>query len=218
MNYYIDEEEFTLNLLQERLENTDLIPSHEALLADLTKNMFIFKSVGITSVGQLRNQLKSPKTLQSLGDDSGLEVGYLSLLRRVINGFFPKPKKLKEFSWLDEFIVSQLHQAGIKNTRQLFEAMYSDALKLADATNLDIADLNKLLILADLCRIQWVSPIFARTLAESGYVNAQSIAQANPQDIYKNITELNQKENLYKGKVGLRDINRLVEAASYVPN
>lgn len=217
MNYYIDEEEFTLNQLQERLENTDLIPSHETLLADLTKNMSILKSVGITSVGQLRKQLKSTKLMHSLANRTGIELKYLALLRRVINGFFPKPKKLDEFNWIDEPIILGLQAAGINNIHQFFDAMQDDPADVAKTTNIDIDDLGNFLKLADLCRIQWVSPIFARTLIASGYENSHIIAQANPEQIYSAVVELNQKENYYKGKVGLRDIKRLVIAASYVP-
>lgn len=216
MSYYIDEDLFSLSLLQERLQNTDLIPSHELLLIDLTKNISALQSLNITSVRQLRKQLKTSKSLKSFADRTGIDGEYLVLLRRVVNGFFPKPKKLKELNWLADDDILRLDEVGIKNTRQLYDAMNSDAGDLAKVTNIKASHLNQFLMHADLCRIQWVSPLFARMLIESGYTSAEMVAQVKPQQIYEAVSKLNQKEKYFTGNIGLRDIKRLVVAASYV--
>jgi hypothetical protein len=116
MGYYINDRSTSLDDLQARLEATDLIPSHQPLLDGLTKKMGALKKAGAKSVAELRTRLKSKKSLASLADGAGIDPDYLVLLRRVLEGFFPKPQPLKVFDWLDEDTVVKLEQAGVKNT------------------------------------------------------------------------------------------------------
>jgi hypothetical protein len=49
-----------------------------------------------------------------------LPVDYLTILRREVNSYQPKPIKLKDFPGVDPGVVQKLDQIGIKNTLQLF--------------------------------------------------------------------------------------------------
>jgi hypothetical protein len=67
-----------------------------------------------------------------------------------------------------------------------------------------------------LMRVQWVSPTFARMLIVAGYDSAVKVAEANADDLCEALASINAGGKFFKGKIGLRDIKRLVQAASYV--
>jgi hypothetical protein len=194
-----------------------LIPSHQLLLDGLTKKMGTLKKAGVKSVAELRTRLKSKKSLASLADGAGINPDYLVLLRRVVEGFFPKPQPLKVFDWLDKDTVVKLEQAGVKNTLQLYEAASSGINALAKKAGLKSKDLSELMALSDLSRVQWVSPTFARTLVAAGFTGAAEVSKVNPEALYEAVMRANENARFYKGKVGLRDIKRLINAAKYVP-
>ena len=217
MSYYIDDHTTSLDNLQARLEATDLIPSHRPLLDKLTEKMRALKKAGVNSVADLRGRLKRKKALVSLADDTGIDADYLVLLRRVIEGFFPKPLPLKAFDWLDENTVAKLERAGVKNTLQLYETASSGTDALAENAGLKSKELSDPLALSNLSRIQWVSPTFARTLVAAGFKGAAEVCKADPESLYESVMRANENNRFYKGKVGLRDIRRLIAAAANVP-
>lgn len=217
MRYYLDENSTEPDALQERLQDTDLIPSQEPLLDGMAEKMISISKAGVCSIADLRSALKTEKTLSSLSKNSGVDVGYLQLLRRVINGFFPKSRPLKSMDWLGVDVVNNLKKVGIANTRQLFDATSTGVSGLAKRTGIDREDAKELFAISDLCRIQWVSPTFARVLVAAGVANAAAVAKANPEALFEAIETANLDVKFYKGKVGLRDIRRLVAAATYVP-
>ena len=217
MSYFINEGSTSLDDLQVRLESTDLIPSLQPLLEELTKKLGVLKKTGVKSIADLRARLKNKESLASLVGDSGIDSDYLVLLRRVVEGFFPKPQPLKVFDWLNKDAAVRLYQAGIKNTKQLYEAASSGLDELAKNAGLKKGDLSEFMVLSDLSRIQWVSPTFARTLMAAGFTSAEMVATADPEEFYEAIIRANNNARFYKGKVGLRDIKRLIAAAAYVP-
>ena len=216
MGYYIDDRATSLEDLRARLEATDLIPSHRQLLEEAANKMSLLKKAGVKCVADLRARLKSKKSLASLSADSGIDADYLMLLRRVVEGFFPKPQPLKAFDWVDEETIVKLDQSGVKNTRQLYDAASSDPNGFAENGGLRSEDLSELIALADLSRVQWVSPTFARTLVAAGFSSASEVSTANPETLYEAVMQANENGRFYKGKVGVRDIKRLIAAAGYV--
>jgi len=217
MGYFIDEDSASLDELQVWLEKADLIPSLQPLLDGLAKKLSALKKAGMKSVGDLRMQMKNRKTLPSLAGDAGIDSDYLVLLRRAVLGFFPKPRLLSAFDWLDMNTVIKLNRAGIKDTRQLYETASSGVERLAGEVELQKGDLLEFIALSDLSRIQWVSPVFARVLVAAGFSSAASVAAADSEVLYEAIIKANDRARFYKGKVGIRDIKRLIAAAILVP-
>ena len=217
MTYYMDEASTTLSALKKRLQGADLIPSQEPLLEDISGKMSALGKAGVISAADLRAALKTTKALEALSQKSGVDTDYLQLLRRAVNGFFPKPRALDELDWLDTRAVASLKKAGIRNTRQLFDAGSKSAARLAKETGISQKTLLDFILIADLCRIQWVSPTFARVLVAAGFTTPAAIAEADPETLYEAIAQANAGAKYYKGKVGLRDVKRLVGAAAYAP-
>jgi hypothetical protein len=106
---------------------------------------------------------------------------------------------------------------GIKNTKHLFEIACGGTAELVSKTGLSQKNAQELLSISDLCRIQWVSPSFARALVAADVENAGAVAAANPETLFEAVKMANHNARFYKGTVGLRDVKRLVVAASYVP-
>lgn len=218
VKYHIDSHSVDLNALQNRLQKTDLIPSHEPLLNDIAEKMTLINDAGLHSLEDLRTELKTATSLALLSKNTGIDINYLKLLRRAINGFFPKPRPLKDVDWLGTDAVVRLDKAGIKNTQQFFDTACGDVTGLVKRTGISQKNALELGAISDLCRIQWVSPTFARALTAAGFTNAAAVAQASPEDLYQAIIKANRQAKFYKGKIGLRDIKRLVAAAAYVPS
>ncbi len=206
----------SLEDLQDRILSSDLIPSHEPLRDGLAAKLAAIQAAGVQNAAELLVTLKSARSSAALATSTGIDLTYLQLLRRAVNGFFPKPRPLKDIDWLGDDAVASLATVGIKNTAQLFEAA-SDPVALTQQTGLQHKTLDEMVAIADLCRIQWVSPGFARVLVAVGLRTASEVARADPDALCAAIAATNAEAKFYKGKVGLRDVKRLVKAAAYVP-
>jgi hypothetical protein len=218
MNYHADDSKISISDLRLRIEGTDLIPSREELKNGLGKNLAALKSQGLHSLKDLRRGLKKPSQLQELSKSTGIAASYLNLLRREIEGYFPQPVKLVDFKWLTKGEVASLNKADVTNSQNLFEKSRTkgDLATLMRATQLDSSALNFVIQACDLMRIQWVSPGFARMLIAAGYKSARKVAAADPKNLDDALQKANAKHEYFKGKIGLRDVMRVVKAAGYV--
>jgi hypothetical protein len=218
MAYHIDAEKIGLDDLQRRIEGTDLVPSRASLLDGLQMKLQVLEQQGITTLASLRSELKNAKRRKALSNVTGIDVQYLILLRREIGGYFPKPSALKAFDWLPKEEVAKLEENGMRDTAALYQAAVSveSGTELAESIGVDAAVLEALIRLADLTRVQWVSPTAARMLVEAGYDSVSMLAAADSEDLYKALVRVNEGDRFFKGKIGLRDVKRLVQAAGYV--
>lgn len=217
MAYYIDDHKITLQNLMTRLCETDLIPSRQALVEDIERRFETLRNNSILTLADLRKALKTPKGMAALSDATQIHVEYLTLLRREIESYYPKTIQLREFDWLDLDLLSAMEKIGYSNAVSLFEAG-EDPLKRQEIIRIPGVDATlaeELFALVDLSRIQWVSPTFARVLFHSGYINTMDIAAADPDKLYNDVENSNQGNLYFRGKVGLRDITRVVQAASF---
>jgi hypothetical protein len=217
MAYHIDADSIRLDDLQKRIEATDLVPSRACLTDEIGKKIKAFEKQGIETLASLRIKLKTPKRLASVAEATGIDTQYLILLRREIESYFPKPATLKVFDWLPEDEIAKLEQHEIGNTATLYEMAGSSKKRsaLVKSTGVDNATLEMLARLADLMRVQWVSPAFARMLIEAGYDSADKVASADTDDLCEALSNINAEKRFFKGKIGLRDTRRLILAASY---
>lgn len=207
----------SLNDLRRRLESTDLIPSHQPLLQGIGKRFAQLEKAGVSSIEILRSKLKTAKALTETATAARVDSEYLVLLRRAVEGFFPKPLSLRSFEWLDQSTISRLEDAGFTNTEELHTAVASSRASLLRRTGIKAQSLSEIASLSDLVRIQWVSPTFARVLLAAGFADARAVASADPENLLAAVSEANAGSQFYKGKLGLRDMKRLTAAAAYVP-
>lgn len=206
----------TLDDLRQRIEATDLIPSQEPLLEAIADRFARLGKAGIITAVDLQEATKNKRAIAALADTSSVDADYLTLLNRAVRGFFPKPKRLKEFDWLAPDLLARLDAAGLKNTDHLRDAVAADPAALVERAAVTPKEQAELLVLADLCRVQWTSPSFARVLVAAGFDSAAAVANAAPEPLCDAVAEANERSGFYKGKIGLRDIKRLIAAAGYV--
>ncbi|HET9914360.1 MAG TPA: DUF4332 domain-containing protein [Anaerolineales bacterium] len=218
MPYHLDAEKISLDDLRKRIEATDLVPSRASLLEEIESKMKVLKQQGITTLARLRNELKTSKRLEAVANATEIETQYLTLLRREIESYFPKPFALKSFDWLSGKEIAKLERNGIKDTAALYEAANTSQqrITLAKSTGIDENILETLAQLSDLTRVQWVSPTAARMLVEAGWCNAAELARADADELDQAFVRVNIGNRLFKGKIGLRDVKRLIHAAQYI--
>jgi hypothetical protein len=218
MAYHLDAEKISLDDLQKRLEATDLVPSRASLLVELEAKMKTLEKQGVATLADLRTELKTSKRLEVLAEATGIKADYLTLLRREIEGWFPKPFPLKAFDWLPEGEIAKLEQNGIRDSAALYEATDSKSKRtaLAKSTGVDVATLATLAQLVDLTRVQWTSPTTARMLLEAGCTGSTKLAKMDADELCGALARANTGDRFFKGKIGLRDVKRLIHAAKYV--
>lgn len=206
-----------LDAVMIRICETDLVPSRASLLDDIQGKFSKLKEI-CRSLADLRDALKNEKSRMQISGKTGIHMDYLILLRREIEGYFPKPAPLRSFDWLPAETVSALEKQGLKNTASIFDAFGSEAKKteFMNMSDLDRDSVESVFRLADLTRIQWVSPVVARMLAEAGCPDPKAVADADPETLCADLSQINAGGRFFNGTIGLRDIKRLVQAASYV--
>ncbi len=219
MKYYLDDSSFSISDLKKRIKETDLVPSRLELLNNIDEIFILLEKSGIKSLEDLRKVIKNAKNIPQFSKKSGIDSPYLTLLRREMEGYFPNPYPLSSFDWLDKKMIELLVENGYKNSMILFEALQSDdkRTEIIHLTGMNTHFLNTIASLVNLVRIQWTSPLFARMLMAAGYLNSQMIAEARAEELCDTVNSINQENVYFKGKIGLRDIKRLIKAASYVP-
>ena len=215
MGYYIDLENMSIDEYKKILKDADLIPSWMILKENIVKNLDIIKKQNIRNLDELKKVLKTKDKVQEFSKQSSLPEKYLTVLRRVINGYHPKPNRFKDFTCISEDIVVKLEASGFKNTLQLYEEILTNKKRneLAGKTGINKNEIIKLSKLTDLSRIRWVNHTFAYVLLEAGYNTAENVANTDYNKMYETIKQLNKKREIYKGNIGAHDMKLCVEAA-----
>ncbi len=218
MPYYIDANKVTLEDLMFRITESDLVPSRRKLLEDIEINFNKLKKCGIFTMADLRKSIKNPKNVAPIAEKTNIEIAYLTLLRREVESYFPKAYPLSAFDWLEKIQISKLERKGYKNSAFLYEAFEipSERERIIASTGLDKAFAEDIFALVDLTRIQWVSPVFSKVLVNAGYNSSESIAEANAKELHEAVEKINKEGRYFKGKIGIRDIERMIKSASYL--
>jgi len=216
MPYHMDFAAKTLGDLKRRLESADLIPSQRPLLEGLDGKLETLRSAGISTLEDLSRALKGAKGPPSVAARTGLKESYLVLLRRTVESFRPKPILLADYPEAHPGAVGALAAAGIRTSAELYEAALTKKERVALATKIGApaAAIEELAHLSDLSRLQWLGSTFAKVLLEADFRSPAGIAATFPQALLDGVTRANAGNRYYRGKIGLRDMARLVRLAS----
>lgn len=215
MAYYIDLEKITIEKYKKILKNANLIPSWMILKENIEQNLDEIKKQNILNLAELKLALKNKSKVQEFAGQSGLSEDYLIVLRRVINGYHPKPNKFKDIPEINKEVVDRLEILGVKDTLQLYDQVLTvqKRAELAAKSGMSKSEILRLTKLTDLSRVRWVNHTFAYVLLEAGYESAEMIAKADYNDMYEKITKLNKERQIYKGNIGANDMKLCIEAA-----
>jgi len=215
MGYYINLKLISIDEYKEILKTADLLPSWQVLKEDIDKNLDIIKKHNIQNLDELLVALKNKSKLQEFSKQSGLSENYLAVLRRVVNGYQPKPNRIKDFNCIDENIVRKLETLGIKNTFKLYEKVQTSEKRNKFSKEIEVSknEIMKLTKLTDLSRIRWVNHTFAYVLLEAGYDTAEKVANADYFELYETVKQLNKEREIYNAHIGAHDMKLCVESA-----
>ena len=215
MGYYIDLKKISISKYKKILKTADLLPSWKILEKNIDKNLYIIKKQNIENLDELLKALKDKSKLKNFSKQSGLSENYLAVLKRVVNGYLPRPNRIKDFVCISEDTTLKLENLGIKNTFQLYKEILTEKNRdeLSNKTGISRNEIIRLAKLTDLSRIRWVNHTFAYVLLEAGFDTAEKVANADFKNMYVTIKKLNKEKNLYKGNIGEHDMKLCVEAA-----
>lgn len=210
--YYLDLSTFSLEKLKQLLKNVRLLPSQQILIVDIDERFACLRQHGIENLDQLQKALKTKSAVLVFAETTGLPSAYLTVLRREVNSYLPKPIVLADFPELEPEIIQKLALLGIKNTKQLFPHVltHESRADLALKNQIDVEDVLELTKLTDVARMKWVGPKFARLLVASDYDTVEKVANSDYQELYQALVNVNEQQGIYKGKFGLEDLNSWV--------
>jgi hypothetical protein len=217
--YHIDLNQFTLAQLREIVESGDLLPSRQILAEQVPERFAILESMGINNLQQLVTALSTNKKVERFAQESGLSLDYLIILRRQVRSYIPEPVYFKDIPGLDPDHVERLADAGIRQTRQLFERAKTRAerAELSEQTGIPTDALLELVKLTDLARAGWVGPVFARIIYETEVDTISKLATQCPEALFDKALAVNQEQQLTKASFTLKDIEACIETAKSLP-
>ncbi|MBI9068007.1 MAG: DUF4332 domain-containing protein [Salinivirgaceae bacterium] len=219
MAYYIDLSAISIDTYKIKLKNSTLIPSWKILLEEVDIYFDELKKMGINNLEQLFREIKNKDAIEQFSKRSGIPEKYLTVLRRAINAYRPKPNKISDFPDMSAEIISKLLEQGINTTLKLYDFVQTKNSRelLSKKAGVDLHEIEALAKLCDLSRIRWVNHTFAYVLYKSGFETVEKVANATPKNLYDRIKTLNEEMKIYKGTIGLNDMKICIEAAQEVP-
>lgn len=220
VEYYIDLSAISIDSLKDKLKTEDLLPSQQILREDMEERFRKIKSYGLKTVEDLKKALKTKKEVNCFALKTSLPADFLTVLRREINSYHPRPRKIKDFPGISDTTKNNLEKIGIKTTVDLFNRVTT--MKKREALEKEIGPIGEeMLLLAkltDLSRLRYVNETFAALLADSGYDSLQKIREADHSEMHKELISVNNEKEIFKGNFGLHDIRFLIrEAAAIQP-
>ena len=206
-----------LEEVKERILTSDLVPSRASLTEGIDQLFDMIAAAGINTLADLQKFLKNQSKMEMYCSQNGISMEKTALLRREVESYRPKPFKLAEVDWLPRDEIGRLINFGIGTSVDILMELEAAGRveKLADKTGVDGDVLSQLVSLCDLASVQWVSLNFARWLAEAGYARPREVAAADAQKLSSDLELINVEGKFFHGKIGMRDIKRLIHAAKY---
>jgi len=220
MNYYINLTDITINELKEKLLNTDILPSHTILKENIENNFDIIKKNNIKNLEELKNTLKTKKSIEIFSTTTQISIDYLVILRREINSYHPQERKIKDFQILNDTTKNKLINIGLKTTYQVYPHINTPNNRIQFQKKIGVSDeeILKLTMIVDLTRLRYVNHTFAELLIYSQYNTTEKIKAADYNELYKELKTINEKNKVYNGKIGLKDIKFLIDDWVYSHN
>ena len=198
--YHVNLEQFSLEEFKHILETGRLLPSEKILGEKISERFATLEAMGITNLQDLVGRIKSKKKLEQFAQESGLPQDYLTILRRRVGVYTPKPAPLAKFPGIDPEHVERLATVGIKQTKQLFERAKSKQERAALSELAGVPDdaLLELVKLSDLARASYVGPAFARVIYEAGADTLGKLADCSPKELCEKMRAVNEEKQLTK--------------------
>lgn len=218
-DYSVPLENFTLEEYREILKSARVLPGRTILKDNIDEIFEIFNSLNIYNLEELLSKIKTKKNIVDFSKETGLSIEYLTIQRRHLMAYKPKPVYLKDIPDINTDYVNRLVNLGIKHSKQLFNVSKTsdERDKLSKKANIPEDSLLEMVKLSDLVRCGGVGPLFARMIYETGTDTIEKIADASPEELFKELDKLNKIKNYTRAKFVLEDIKYCVDFAKKLP-
>lgn len=213
MKYDLDLSKMDIEKYKTFLKNQYLIPSRQILHKNIDENFKIFKNYGFKTLLDLKQAISTNTKIDKLSKDAKISSEYLIILKRELRTLDKKRLLLKEFPIIDDNTISKLDKKGIKNTKDFYEYYYkmNNEKKLSEELNISIEIIQCLISLSSLVRINGIAALAALTFYEAGYKTYEDIANSSKEEMLEKITKINNERNYYKAKLGLKDMQFVID-------
>jgi len=188
------------------IKERELLQSHSLLKKNIEESFAVVLDLKINTLQDLADMIKTKVKALKTFKDTTLTEEYVVILRRQVNSFVAKPRKLQDFILINDSTVKRLEELSITNTKQLSERMTE--------LSMDVQCMDYLKTIAEVTQLRYVGHMFAEALYLSGYKTIHAISTANPEPLAKEINESIQKLKVMKFKVGIPDAMFLIEDAN----
>jgi len=186
-SYTLDPTQLSLERFREVTARRTMLPSRSVLQEDMDQRYQILEKAGIRNLGELIDALKNQKKMEAFSAQSGLQVGYLKLLRREARSYLARPFPLSDFPGIPFEFTEVLKSLGIRNTRDFFEraakAEYRE--KLSRQSGIPADRLRLLHELCDLSRITGFGGSSCRMLHQAGIRSVREFTEKQVQGIFR---------------------------------
>jgi len=218
-SYHINLKDISLDQFKQTLQQAELIPSRRILKEQIDQRFEALQAQGISNLEDLLSAAKSTKKIADLAQNTGLSDEYLIILRREVNALLPQPKNLQDFPGIEPAVIEKLAKRGIRNSKQLFLAARSERerTQLSQAADIDPTKLLELVKLADLSRVYGVGPIFARLLFDAGADTVEFLAQADSEQLFRQLEKKYLEAGYSRVDFKERDIRFCIRMAQDLP-
>ncbi len=199
MAYNLDLSNISVDEYKQLLKSQNLLPARKILLDNIDKNFESIKKQNIFNIAQLKKYLATSEKISSFAALTGIAQDYLIILKRETGSMEQKPVAIDSFPNINEALISQLKNKGIKNSKDYYESANFNSDELS--------------CLCDLVRINGVGAVAAKAFYEAEYHSVSDVACAEAADMLKRVTDVNNEKSYYKAKLGVKDMQFCIDYA-----
>lgn len=215
MKYSVNFEKLPMDEYKEILAQQDLLPSRKILAHNIDSAFSSIKDAGVKNLGELIKALNTSAKLCSFSEKTGLSEEYLVILRREASSLEPKSVALKDFPFINVETLDILFRSNIKTSKdfyELFDTAY-DISRIAREKSLSENWVNELFCLCALVRINGIGAAAAKCFFNAGFRSPSDVAETNPVEMLRKISEANADNRYYKAKLGEKDMQFCIDYA-----
>jgi hypothetical protein len=220
MSYTIELKRIPVQTYMEILKNQNLLPGRRILLENIEMNFQKIINAGIGTLCELKNSLSTPLKISAFSTATTISEDYLVILKREMSSLEQKPVLISDFPGISGETVSRLSDTRVKTSKDFFDLFHlnEDIAAFSEKTGISEEEINELLCLCNLVRINGVGSIAAKIMYESGYKSVVEVARANAAVLLGRISDVNSSKQYYKAKLGEKDMQFTIDFANLILN
>jgi hypothetical protein len=195
-----------------------LLPGRRILLNGIDDIALLFDKNGYSSLADIQKLLKNKSAYEELAKKYTTTDDYLAVLNREINSYVNKPVKLDEIPVLPKKSLTKLNQFGFKTTKDIYDAcvINKEQSTIVEQTGLSIKEINELLCISDLLRINGVGPAYAMVLYNIGIKSVKDYFITDSKEILDKLQKENSNNKYTKANLGIKDVEYCKRFCKYL--